>query len=253
MNLLHSEGMPKATFCPSIKISTSEERFIPPCGGEKLARLFSHGIVAVAARDRFSIMKAYTVLRKELTMQFTEEHITSILKAFKFTAEKHRDQRRKDAESTPYVNHPIEVAELLWRIGRVRDIKTIIAALLHDVLEDTMTEPREIRDLFGAEVLSLVLEVTDDKKLPKLERKKLQIVHAPGLSLPAKLVKIADKICNVRDVTHSPPREWSNERRMEYLLWTEKVVKGLRGSNEALEAVYDETLREGLERLNIVV
>ncbi|MGD9505229.1 MAG: HD domain-containing protein [Syntrophobacteraceae bacterium] len=181
-------------------------------------------------------------------MRFTGLHISRLLDAVRFAADRHRMQRRKDAEATPYVNHPIEVAELVWRVGAVRDIGVVIAALLHDVIEDTSTGPEEIEELFGGEVLSIVLEVTDDKSLPNTERKRLQIEHAPRLSPSAKLVKIADKICNARDVIASPPENWSSARRLEYLDWTAAVVEGLRGCNAALESMYDRLLREGREK-----
>lgn len=176
---------------------------------------------------------------------FTDRDISLVLAALKFSAERHRNQRRKDTESTPYINHPIEVAERLWREGGVRDIEVIVGALLHDIIEDTKTRPEEIKELFGAKVLSMVLEVSDDKSLPKLERKRLQIEHAPHLSLSARLIKLSDKIGNVQDVTNSPPEDWSHQRRMDYLDWTEKVVQGLRGCSEALEALFDQALEKG--------
>ncbi len=164
------------------------------------------------------------------------------LKALHFAADKHRDQRRKDKEASPYINHPIQVADLLKQVGGVDDIITLIGALLHDTLEDTATTPDELRHLFGEDILSVVQEVTDDKTLSKVQRKRLQIEHAPHKSTRAKLIKLADKICNVRDVHHSPPHNWSFQRRSEYLTWTEKVVAGLRGVNPALEALYDHTI-----------
>lgn len=176
---------------------------------------------------------------------FTFDDIAVILAALKFSAQKHRDQRRKDAVQTPYINHPIEVADLLWRVGNVHDLRALVAALLHDIIEDTETSPGEIERSFGGEVLSLVLEVSDDKRLPKAIRKSLQIRHAPNLSLHAKAIKLADKICNTLDITHSPPHDWPVERRLEYLDWTEKVVAGLRGGNAALESFYDRVLAEG--------
>jgi GTP diphosphokinase / guanosine-3',5'-bis(diphosphate) 3'-diphosphatase len=182
-----------------------------------------------------------------------DQDVSSVLAATKFCAEKHRNQRRKDSESTPYINHPIEVAEILWRVGGVRDVKIIIAALLHDVIEDTNTEPEEIRQLFGDEVLSLILEVSDDKKLPRAVRKRLQIEHAPDLSLPARLIKIADKICNVWDLTSSPPVGWSIERKKEYIDWAEKVVDGLRGCNTPLVSYYDEIIQKGRRKLDSAV
>jgi guanosine-3',5'-bis(diphosphate) 3'-pyrophosphohydrolase len=173
------------------------------------------------------------------------------LKAIHFSADRHRDQRRKDVQHSPYINHPIEVAETLWEIGGVRDNLPLIAAILHDTLEDTETTPDEIRALFGEGILSVVLEVTDDKSLPKQTRKQLQIEHAPHISPEAKLVKLADKICNLADLLHSPPQLWTFGRKQDYLLWTEQVVAGLRGTNPALEKRYDELLTQGKRLLNI--
>lgn len=184
-------------------------------------------------------------------MDFSE-HTGLLIKAFHFSADRHRHQRRKDNAHSPYINHPIEVAQLLWDVGNVRDIHVLLAAILHDTIEDTRTRPDEIRDKFGNEVLSIVLEVTDDKSLPKADRKRLQIETAPHKSHGAKLVKLADKCCNVRDLVTSPPEDWSLERRCEYLLWTEQVVAGLRGTNDELEKYYDHELASGKILLGIV-
>lgn len=181
---------------------------------------------------------------------FNTDEITLFLTALKLATVKHRHQRRKDREVTPYINHPIDVAETLWQIGGVRDMVTITGALLHDVLEDTDTTPDEISNLCGAEVLALVQEVTDDKSLPKQERKRLQIEHAPHQSTRAKQLKLADKICNVYDIVHSPPFDWPLKRRQEYLDWSEQVVAGLRGVNPALEAHYDTLLAEARQALS---
>jgi GTP diphosphokinase / guanosine-3',5'-bis(diphosphate) 3'-diphosphatase len=180
---------------------------------------------------------------------FSYEEFSQFMSALEFCAEKHRNQRRKDAVRTPYLNHPIEVAEILWNIGKVREMTVLIAALLHDVIEDTETGPEEISSRFGDEVLSLVLEVSDDKMLPKSERKELQVLHAPDLSRGAKLIKIADKIGNVRDVTWSPPPDWSIQRRIEYLEWAERVVKGLGVGNGELLKLFDQVLAEGKREL----
>lgn len=171
--------------------------------------------------------------------------IAAILKALHFAASKHRDQRRKDVEASPYINHPIEVAELLAREGGVTDQVLLQAAILHDTIEDTDTTPEELEHAFGADVRRVVEEVTDNKTLPKAERKRLQIEHAPHLSDRARQVKIADKISNVLGVTLAPPADWSLQRRQEYLDWTEQVVAGCRGANPALENFYDEVLTEG--------
>jgi methylenetetrahydrofolate reductase (NADPH) len=172
-----------------------------------------------------------------------------LLRALHFAAQKHRDQRRKDSDASPYINHPIEVAETLARVGGVSDLTVLQAAILHDIVEDTETTARELEVTFGREVRELVAEVTDDKRLPKRERKRLQVEHAPLLSRRAKLVKLADKICNVRDIAHAPPRGWSHERRVEYLAWTERVVAALRGESDALDGRYDEVLHEARQIL----
>ncbi|MEO8436483.1 MAG: HD domain-containing protein [Pyrinomonadaceae bacterium] len=174
---------------------------------------------------------------------------TGILQALHFAANKHRDQRRKDVEASPYINHPIEVTELLARVGGVTDVTILQGAILHDTIEDTQTTPEELQEAFGPAVRNLVQEVTDDKQLLKAERKRLQIEHAPHLSDGAKQIKIADKISNVLGVTQAPPADWSLERRQEYLDWTEKVVAGCRGCNASLESFYDQILVEGRQTL----
>ncbi len=131
-----------------------------------------------------------------------------LLRAMTFAAEKHKNQSRKNAGGTPYINHPLAVAELLAREGGVVDISVLVAAVLHDTIEDTETTSDELKNLFGPEVAEVVAEVTDDKSRPKAERKRLQVEHAARLSTRAKLVKLADKICNVRDVADDPPKDW---------------------------------------------
>ncbi len=162
-----------------------------------------------------------------------------LLKALAFAADKHRDQRRKDAGASPYINHCIVVATVLALEGGVTDQELLIAAILHDTAEDTRTTFAELEECFGAAVAALVREVTDDKALPKAERKRLQIANAAGLSGRAKQLKIADKICNIRDVSDCPPADWSIERRREYLLWAEQVVAGCRGVNAQLDRAFD--------------
>jgi guanosine-3',5'-bis(diphosphate) 3'-pyrophosphohydrolase len=175
--------------------------------------------------------------------------LTLFLKALNFSAEKHRHQRRKDTAASPYINHPIEVANILWTIGEVYDVTTIIAALLHDTLEDTDTSPEEIRLNFGNAVLALVREVTDDKSLPKQERKQNQIIHSPHLSRRAQEIKLADKICNVHDIACAPPGHWPRERRLDYLNWARAVIDGLRGANDKLEKYFDETLAQARQSI----
>lgn len=182
-------------------------------------------------------------------MNFDEKEMDLILRAIKFSADKHRHQRRKGEEALPYVNHPIDVAESLWSVGGVRDVKIIAAAILHDTIEDTEATADEIEQLFGPEVLALVKEVSDDKSLPKAQRKQLQIEHAAHKSAAAKQIKLADKMSNVRDITSTPPSDWSLERKSEYLDWADKIVAGLRGANRKLEDAYDEAVRKARLRL----
>jgi guanosine-3',5'-bis(diphosphate) 3'-pyrophosphohydrolase len=179
------------------------------------------------------------------------ENTGLLLKAIRFSAGKHRNQRRSDSVKSPYINHLIDVAQLLWEVGGVRDVSVLLAAILHDTLEDTNTASEEIRDNFGDEVLSLVLEVTDDKSLPKSKRKQLQIETASQKSFGARLIKLADKCCNLHDLLALPPANWSLERRQEYLLWTEQVVDGLRGTNQALEEYYAHELAKGKSILEL--
>lgn len=174
---------------------------------------------------------------------------TLILQALEFAAIKHRDQRRKDEVASPYINHPIAVANLLVQTGGITDTVTLMGAILHDTIEDTATTAAELETHFGPEVRRVVEEVTDDKQLPKAERKRLQIEHAPHLSTRARQIKLADKISNVRDIIQSPPSTWPLKRRQEYLDWTEQVIAGCRGVNAPLEALYDQTLARGRQAL----
>jgi guanosine-3',5'-bis(diphosphate) 3'-pyrophosphohydrolase len=166
-----------------------------------------------------------------------------LLKALAFAAHKHREQRRKDAEASPYINHPIALADALVNEGGITDVEVLCAALLHDTVEDTATTHEELVDAFGSRIARIVAEVTDDKRLPKAERKRLQIEHAPHISREAKLVKLADKLCNLRDVAERPPAGWDLGRRREYFDWAKKVIDGLRGAPgedmRRLEAAFD--------------
>jgi (p)ppGpp synthase/HD superfamily hydrolase len=182
-------------------------------------------------------------------MPTTENNEVLILRAIDFAARKHRDQRRKGEEASPYINHPIAVSLLLADKGGITDAEILSAALLHDTLEDTATTPEELEARFGMRIRKLVEEVTDDKRLPKAKRKELQIAHASQLSPDAALIKLGDKISNVLDVTHSPPADWNIERRREYLDWAEAVVNNCPRVNSALEAYFAQVLEEGRRKL----
>lgn len=163
-----------------------------------------------------------------------------MIKTLAFATRKHRHQRRKDIEASPYINHPITLVDILVNEGNVTDLETLITALLHDTIEDTDTTVEEIESEFGFAIAGLVMEVTDDGTLSKLERKALQIKHAPDLSHKAKLVKLADKIANLRDIDRGPPAGWSLIRMQAYFDWAKEVIDGMRGTHETLEAIFDE-------------
>lgn len=170
-----------------------------------------------------------------------DQEFTTFITALEFAAEKHRFQRRKDEKESAYITHPIQLVEQLWNIGEVRDSSVLTAALMHDVIEDTSTEDAEIAAKFGQKILGIVKEVSDDKTLPKLIRKALQVEHASSLSFEAKLVKLADKICNVRDIRlNTPsPAKWPHDRKVKYIEWCKQVVDRMRGTNPLLEAAFD--------------
>jgi len=171
-----------------------------------------------------------------------------LLQALEFAATKHSGQLRKSGDGTPYINHPIAVARILAEVGQVSDIDVLIAAVLHDTLEDTATNRTELENHFGPSVCQMVVEVTDDKWLPKAERKRLQIEHAPHLSRGAALIKLADKIANVGDLVSHPPPDWPIERVREYLTWADAVVSKLPRVNDSLEGHFRETLQKARDK-----
>ncbi len=170
-----------------------------------------------------------------------------VIEAAAFAAEKHKYQRRKGFNQIPYINHPLKVARLLMECGE-DDHMLLLGAILHDVIEDSDASAEDLTVKFGKEVSDLVMELTDDKELPYAIRKELQVKNAPGLSIKAKKLKIADKVCNIQDIVNYP-LDWSSERRLSYLEWAGDVVERCRGVSPALEKVFDETMREGLEKL----
>jgi guanosine-3',5'-bis(diphosphate) 3'-pyrophosphohydrolase len=170
----------------------------------------------------------------------TYEATDMILRAVAFAAHKHRDQKRKNAEASPYINHPIELANVLWHEGGITDPVVIAAALLHDTLEDTETSWQELRGEFGEDIADVVVEVTDTQWIRKEARKRLQVARARHSSTAARLVKLADKICNLRDMSAHPPAGWPLERRQQYFEWAKEVVDRLRGTHPELERRFDE-------------
>ena len=184
----------------------------------------------------------YNVLKEAAETE--KAHLLSLLfKALAFSAEKHTKQRRKDIDKTPYINHPISLANILaqrWVI----DENVLCAAILHDTIEDTETTVEELQEHFGEKITSIVLEVTDDKSLEKSIRKQMQVHHAATISHEAKLVKLADKIANITDIINMPPVDWSSDRKKDYFDWAKAVVDNLRGAHEGLEKDFDDLINK---------
>ncbi len=170
--------------------------------------------------------------------------IKRILEATRFAAHKHKDQRRKDHAASPYIVHPIAAAELLIEAG-VTDEDTVIAAILHDTIEDTETTRDEIAEQFGEEIGALVEEVTViDTGVKKVDKQR-EIDDASLLSTKAALVRTADKICNMRDVLTDTPKGWSEERRNYYFIWAQKVLKAANAQNSYLQEALREVISKG--------
>lgn len=165
--------------------------------------------------------------------------VRDVLRAAHFAAARHAGQRRKGAAAEPYVNHLLEVAEMVSGALTEPDTNVVIAALLHDTIEDVGVTKEELIETFGQDVANLVLEVTDDKSLPKQERKRLQIVNAPKKSVRAQVIKLADKISNLRAILASPPTDWSLQRQREYFEWARHVVDALSAPNPQLKAEFE--------------
>ena len=176
-----------------------------------------------------------------------------LLQSAIFAAKKHQGQVRKDQQRSPYITHPLLVAQTLYQIGGVSDTTTLVAAILHDTIEDTHTTNDELREAFGDQVLSIVLEVSDNKSLIKNERKRLQVIHAAHLSHQAKMVKLGDKLINCQDVLSSPPCGWSLERLRNYIQWAADVVENLRHTNDALEGAFDQMIAEAETQLQFSI
>ncbi len=178
-------------------------------------------------------------------------NLALVLKAATFAAHKHRDQRRKDAKATPYINHPLALAQALCEEGAVDDPIVLAAALLHDTIEDTETTYDELRGQFGARIADIVIEVTDTKFLGKSVRKRLQLAKAGRASAAAQQVKIADKLCNLRDMLANPPAKWSEKRKQEYFDWAKAVMDQIRRANLQLAEKFDAVYEAGRGRKRI--
>ena len=162
-------------------------------------------------------------------------YLVQVLKATEFAAQKHQAHRRKGATKRPYIGHCIEVARMIAEIAKSDDPTILSAAILHDTLEDTETTREELVEAFGERITDFVVQVTDDKSLPKKERKKAQIEHAGHLSPGAKLIKLADKISNVRELGDDPPPDKTRKKLLKYFKWARDVVEALGSVNPDLE------------------
>jgi guanosine-3',5'-bis(diphosphate) 3'-pyrophosphohydrolase len=176
--------------------------------------------------------------------------IALVLRAAEFAAHKHRGQRRKGYSERPYVGHCIEVSALLANVGKIEDPEILAAALLHDTVEDTETTHDELVSEFGQVIAGYVAEVTDDKGLESDVRKELQVQHAPHLSRGAKLIKLGDKISNVREIGEDPPKQWSEERRRKYYAWAKRVVDAIGPVNQPLANQFARTFDKSISLLN---
>ena len=172
-----------------------------------------------------------------------------VIRAAHFAADKHRDQRRKGVRNTPYINHPLEVAERLHRVAGIDDPEILAAAILHDTIEDTETTRAELSRLFGNRIAAIVSELSDDKGLTWQERKRLEIDHARHLTDTGKLIKLSDKTSNVSDTVSNPPGEWTLSRRRDYLEFARLVADGCRGTNAALDAEFDRVLADAKAKI----
>jgi len=174
-------------------------------------------------------------------MALESNDLKKLMHALEFASRKHKDQRRKDVDASPYINHPISLANILCNEAHVADVDVICGALLHDTVEDTDTTSEELEKEFGKKICNIVMDVTDDKTLGKQARKQAQIDHAAHASGEAKLVKLADKISNLRDVAVNSPPHWSLERQQEYFDWAKQVIDQVRGVHPLLESIFDDT------------
>ena len=167
--------------------------------------------------------------------------LSLVVRAAAFAAHRHGHQKRKGKDKLPYITHPLEVARILIEEAGEDDPVVIAAAILHDTVEDAGVTVAELIERFGSDVAAVVLELTDDKLLPKEERKRLQIVNAPGKSVRAAKVKMADKIANLRDVANDPPTDWDQARKRRYFEWSREVVSALPNVSPRLAAIFEET------------
>jgi len=235
---------PKVSLHSAVKTETSEEI------DEQLIDEVEEGRAHLSdlAQNNTLTMNYFDQLMEEVLIayhqeqSFSKEDVTAIVDGVSFAAEKHKGQTRKNTEKTPYISHPLGVAAHLMQIGKVRDANTIIAALLHDTVEDTQTSLDQIEKKFGPTVAGYVKEVSDNKSLSKNERKRLQVINAPHKSMAAAQIKMADKLYNLNDLLNNPPSDWTRTRIDQYFEWAQSVVDRLPASNDNLKIALEECI-----------
>jgi guanosine-3',5'-bis(diphosphate) 3'-pyrophosphohydrolase len=233
-----SDEKPKVSFC------NAEECELQGTVTESLQE--TRAKLSEWAHANQTVMGNYDTLAALLSQAYhkeksmTAQEIQEVCMGVEFAAEKHQLQTRKNPEKTPYISHPIGVANYLIDTGEVRDPSIIIGALLHDTVEDTQTTWEEIEKRFGVRVANYVREMTDDKSLDKEARKRSQIVAASQKSKGAAQIKLADKLYNLNDLSHQPPKDWSQLRIDQYYEWAHSVIHRLPKVNDKLfQAVND--------------
>lgn len=179
----------------------------------------------------------------------TNVELTIVFRALKFSAYKHRKQRRKGSAGIPYINHPIEVTSMIIELLENPKYDLLAAALLHDTIEDTNTSAEEIEHAFGNRIMRLVMEVTDDKRISRVKRKQLQIDKARELTYEAKCIKIADKACNISDILYTRIK-WSRQRKINYVKWANEVIGQIRDTNAELVGAFDKEVTKAQELLD---
>uniref|UniRef100_A0A8R1XYA5 Guanosine-3',5'-bis(diphosphate) 3'-pyrophosphohydrolase MESH1 n=1 Tax=Onchocerca volvulus TaxID=6282 RepID=A0A8R1XYA5_ONCVO len=195
-----------------------------------------------------NILDKFAMMKNELKDKngFIND-ISLIIKAVDLAARRHRKQRRKDATQTPYVNHPIGVAYILTNEGQITDTATVIAAILHDTVEDTKTTDEEIRRMFGDEIADIVKECTVVKSIKREIRMKSQLEKASKLSRKAKLVQLADKLYNIRDIERCTPCGWTKQHVAEYISFAKDLLSNIRGTHDYLETALDDIINKNIK------
>jgi (p)ppGpp synthase/HD superfamily hydrolase len=157
-----------------------------------------------------------------------------IAEATLFAAKAHFGQTRNQNNQIPYIVHPLRVSYLLWNEGNINNAHLLVAALLHDVLEDTEVSRQEIFNKFGSSILTLVEELTDKPKPTAQE----EALSALKMSKEAKTIKLADRTHNLRDLIDHPPKIWDFEKVSGFLNRSKILFENLRNTHPVLEKCY---------------